>query len=438
MVNGSKSARGDGDIVALLDIGTTKVCCLIARIDGRPGDRQLGRQPMGIASTRGGHRLVRVLGFGHQRSRGIKSGVVINLDEAEQAVRAAVSQAERMAGFNIEEVVLSINCGRLKSLNFKAGIQLDGRAATPSDVGRIMAAGRTYAERDGRSLVHLNKIGFQLDGMYQMPDPCGMAGRRLDADLHAVTADEAPLRNLLLVVERSYLSVSAIVAGPFATGLAATTEDERRLGVTVIDMGGGTTTVALFADGQFLQTDAVAVGGSHITYDIARTLSTPLAEAERIKTLYGNIYGAGSDEHEVISLVGAGGEAGQQATRAQLRMIIQPRAEQLLRLLGERIGQNRLSPYASGRIVLTGGASQLAGLGELAANMLGRATRIGRPAPLQGLPQGVCSPAFSTIIGLVQSLFVPDACVRATADRDVLGAPDGYLERVGQWFRESF
>ncbi len=311
-VGGSAKGRG---IVGLLDVGTSKIVCLIAAPQAR--SREAGGGPGGL----------RVYGVGHQRSRGLKAGVITDLEAAEQAVRDAVSQAERMAGVELDEVFLSVSCGRLRSHNFAANADVEAGVVTDNDIARVLAGGRAYAEREGRTLVHLNRYGFRLDGSAGVREPRGMAARKLSADLHAVTADDAPLRNLMLVVERCYLSVAGIVATPYASALAATSEEERRLGVTCIDIGGGATTIAVFSEGQFLYTDAIPVGGNHITFDIARNLQTPLAEAEQIKALYGTLVGAPSDEHEAFSFPLAGEEDGALAhtTKARLTTVIRPR-----------------------------------------------------------------------------------------------------------------
>ena len=279
-MNGNERSQKGRKIVGLLDIGTFKVACLIVAA----GERAPSNGHAGVPG--------RVIGVGHQRSRGVKAGVITNLDEAEAAVRATIAQAERMAGVTLEEVLVSVSCGRLSSQNFAASAAVESGTVSDDDVERVLAGGRSYAEREGRTLVHLNRIGFRLDGVSGIPDPRGMAARRLAADLHAVTGDEAPIRNLLLVIERCYLNASGLIPSALASAIAATSEEERRLGVTCIDIGGGATTLAVFAEGRFLFTDTVTVGGSHITFDIARTLQTPLAEAERIKALYGTLVGA--------------------------------------------------------------------------------------------------------------------------------------------------
>ena len=423
MLSRDKTDAKNTEIVGLLDIGTSKVACLIAALEpGEPGES----------------RKARVLGIGHLRSRGLKAGVITDLAESEGVVRAAIAQAERMAHLTLDEVFVSVSCGRLQSSNFAASVDIDGGVVRADDIDRLMAGGHSWAERDGRTLIHLNRIGFRVDGAAGSRDPRGMAAGHLSADLHTVAADEAPVRNLMLVVERCYLSVRALIATPYASALAATSEEERRLGVTCIDIGGGTATVAAFADGHFIHAATIAVGGHHLTLDIAQALQTPLAEAERIKTLYGTMIVAQSDEHEAFSYALAGEEEGArgQTTKAQLAGIIRPRMANILALVRERLDQSGVTAYAGERVVLTGGASALVGLGEFAANTLGRPVRVSKPQASSGLPQGVCSPSFSTVAGLLAVAAAGGEEVTAYRDREALGA--GYFGRVGQWLKTGF
>ena len=411
------------EIVGLLDIGTSKVTCIIAALE--PPERH------------GEGRRIKVLGVGHLRARGLKGGVITDLDEAEASVRATIAQAERMARVELEEVFVSVSCGRLQSSNFAASVDVDGSIVRARDIERVMAGGRSWAEKDARTLIHLNRLGFRLDGMPGASDPRGMAARQLSADLHTVTADEAPVRNLLLVVERCYLTVRALVVGPYASAIAATSEEERRLGVTCIDIGGGTATVAVFAEGHFIHAATVPMGGQHITFDIAHALQTPLAEAERIKTLYGTMIGAQSDEHEAFSYALAGEEDGARgrATKAELAEIIRPRMANILGLVRERMDLAGVTQFAGDRVVLTGGTSGLVGFGEFAANVLGRPARVARPQVAE-LPQSVSSPAFATVAGLL--------AIAAAGGEEVFSgsglesAGEGYLGRVGQWLKAGF
>jgi cell division protein FtsA len=427
-----RRGRAPHDILAVVDVGTSKITCMIAAKGLEPphyGPRTLvpGALP------------VRILGVGHCGSRGIKAGVVVDLTEAEACIREAIARAEQRAGLHVEQVVLAVACGRLQSLNFRANARLAAHPVNDADIARVMSAGQTYAERDGRRLVHLNRIGWRLDGQANIREPRGMQGQLIEADLHAVTADEAPLRNLLIAVEHAGVRIAGIVAAPFAAGLSVTSDDERRYGVTVADIGAGVTALSYFGEGHLLHTEAIAIGGGQITYDIARALTIPLAQAERIKTLYGTLASAPSDEHDSVSCPQENDEVGSQTiTKARLRRIVRPRVEEIFRLVRERIEGNRFAAYAAGRVVLTGGANQLAGTAEFAANLLSRPVRLGRPTALSGLPPGESGPPFAVAAGLIQALFVPGACVLAMSNREAPVGPAGYLGQVGGWLRQSF
>jgi cell division protein FtsA len=241
-----------------------------------------------------------------------------------------------------------------------------------------------------------------------------------------------------LLAERCYLTPTSLVPTSLASALAATTEDERRLGVTLVDIGAGVTTIAVFADGHYLYTDTLAHGGGHMTFDIAKSLTTPLAEAERIKAVYGTMVVAASDEHEVFSYSLAGEPDGVRhaSNKARLRAILRPRVEALLIHVRDRLDAAGMSAYGGGRMVLTGGAAQVIGLASFAADVLGRPVRIGRPALLAGAPSSLSSPVFSTALGLVAAANDPLLAALAGSRRPELAS--GYLGRMGQWLRESF
>lgn len=416
----------DRHVFGVLDIGTSKIAAAVVSIDPAAARLHPAAMP------------VRLEGLGLQRSKGMKAGVLTDLDQAETAVRAALSQAEHAAGINLESVTVSVSCGRLKSTHFAANTEVGNGIVTQADIERMMQGGRAYAERDGRSLIHMNCLGFRLDGADGVRDPKGLAARSLSAHLHAVTADEPPLRNLQLLIERCYIGCDGLVATPYASALAATTEEERTLGVTCIDIGAGTTSIGLFSDGRFVGADVVPVGSQHITFDIARALQTPLAEAERIKTLYGTLFSAQSDERESFTYPVAGEEDGAtyQTTKARLTEIIRPRVAEILALVQERLAQNSASAYAGDKVVLTGGASQLLGFPVFSANQLSRPVRIGRPVALPGLPESLGGPQLSALAGLAiasaQSGGEHGAFVEADA------AARGYLGRVGSWLKAGF
>lgn len=425
MLTRAKSATRAGDVIGVLDIGTSKTVCLIV---AAPSARANGLWRREAAS---------VLGFGHRPSRGLKAGAVIDLDGAEQTLRAVVNQAEQMAGLTLEEVLVAVTCGRPQSIVFEAETRIEDRVRG-TDTDRLLAAGRRYAERDGHTLLHLGHLAYRLDGAGGVADPFGMAGSTLAADLHAVIAEDAPLRNLLQAVERAYLFPSGIVPAAYASGLAVTTEEERRLGVTCIDLGAGATTISMFADGRFLWIGGVAVGGQHIAFDIARALSVPFAEAERMKTLYGTLQAPAADDEEM-----AGHDSGLESppheqARADLNGIVASRMFELLAEVVASIKRSGVAHLAAHRIVLTGGGSQLPGLAEFAEEEIGRPVRIGSPKPIEGMPSFCASPQFSTVLGLVQIALNPaDADGRRSGRRGEKEA-GSYLQRVGQWLREGF
>jgi cell division protein FtsA len=307
-------------IVSILDVGSTKICCLIARL--------VPLEPDEASDTlRGRTHSIEVLGFGHQRSRGIKSGVVTNLDAAEQAIRLAVDAAERMAGITVESLIVNVSCGRLQGETYSATVGLSGQEVGEAEIGRVLAAGRRRSITDGRSLVHSLPIGYSIDADGGIADPRGMVGQQLGVDMHMVTADSQPLRNLELCINRSHLSIETLVASPYASGLSVLVEDEAELGCACIDFGGGTTTIAVFMKGQFVHVDAIAVGGQHITTDIARGLSTSLEGAERLKTMHGSALPTASDDNDILSVPPIGDESDvpNQVPRSALTRIIRPR-----------------------------------------------------------------------------------------------------------------
>lgn len=409
-------------IIAILDIGTSKVAAAVLLAGDGTGDAA----PPSL------------IGLGLQRSKGVKAGVLTDLDDAEGAVRAAISQAERAAGVHLERVIVSVACGRIKSQHFTASANVATGVVSDRDIDEINSGARDYVERDGRTLLHLNRLGFRLDGAAGARDPRGLAARHVSAQLHAVTADEAPLRNLQLLIERCYLGCDGLVAAPYASGLAATTAEERELGVTCIDMGAGTTSIALFTEGRFVGADVIPVGSQHITFDIAKALQTPLVEAERIKTLYGTLVTAQSDEHELVPYPLAGDEddATNETTKARLTGIIRPRMAQILSLVRERLAANGAAAYAGEKVVVTGGASQILGTAEFTANELGRPVRLGRPSPLPGFTESTAGPQFATLAGLALSAVARDEDFNPARTRE--GLAQGYLNRVGSWLKGGF
>lgn len=413
--------------IGVLDIGTSKTACIIIAVpEAKPG---------GLRRREG----VRILGFGCKPSRGLKAGVVIDHDGAEQAARAAVMQAEQMAGITVDEVFLAVTCGRLKSRTFAADTQIDGGTIDSTHINRLMTAGRGYAERDGGTLLHINHVGYRVDDSITISNPVGMSGATLAADLHAIVVDDVPLRSLINVVERAGFNPIGVVPAPCASGLASTTDEERRLGTLCIDMGAGATTLSVFSAGRLQMVDTVAVGGQHVTFDIARSLSTPFDQAERIKSLYGTLESAASEDQGMVAYTLAGEEEPTlyQTTNARLYGIVSNRVTDLLTHIAERLERSGVGHLVAHGVVLTGGGSQLPGLTKHAERILARPVRLAHLHPAVGLSPELCTPAFSTAVGLTQIAFDPSAGIRKEQVSSAPEAP-GYLERVGQWLRKGF
>jgi cell division protein FtsA len=400
----------------VLDIGTTKIVCIIGRLESDAS--------------------MRVLGFGWQRGRGVRGGGIIDIEEAERAIRAAVGQAENEADLRLRAVTVNLSCGQPESRLFNVQWPVGGRAVVDADVRRVLLEGRARAASEGRDIIHALPLAFSADDAQGVADPRGLHCETLSGRLHVVDALKTALATLGATVARCDLEVAEMVSAPMAAGMATLVEDERQLGATVIDMGGGTTGMAVFAEGQLLHTAQLPVGGMHVTNDIARVLSTPVAHAERLKTLFGSAHASPEDEREMLPVPLVGEEEHQIAKvpRSMVVNIIKPRLEETFEMVKERLEGSGLGRAAGARVVLTGGASQLSGARETAARILGRQVRQGRPAPARGLPDSASGPAFATAVGL---LAWAGGNGRSLADIDIdAERPRGVFRRVVNFLRE--
>jgi cell division protein FtsA len=407
--------RPRGSLVAAVDIGTSKICCFIARVEAEGP---------------------RIVGIGHQVSRGVRGGKVVNLDAAGDSIRNAVHAAEQMAGETIERVVVNQSGGFLPSRIVQAEIGIAGHEIGEADTREVLERGYQMRESDDSQVIHSIPVGFSIDGSRGIRDPRGMVGERLGVNMHLVTASAASVRNHSAAIGRAHLSVDALVVSPYAAGLACLVEDEMDLGVTVIDMGGGTTTVGVFFDGNMVFADTVPVGGQHVTSDIARGLSTPLAHAERLKALFGSAIAATRDERETIAVPQIGEEEDghvNHVPKSLLVSIVAPRIEETFELVRNSLEVSGFDKLAGRRVVLTGGACQLHGVRELAALILDKQVRIGRPLHIGGLAESTHGPAFSTTAGLL--LFAMSE--KAETPRTRRASAGGVLGRVGTWLREN-
>lgn len=407
--------------IAALDIGSTKICCFIGEAD------------------EAGH--VRVTGIGHQASAGIRSGWIVDMDAVEASILSAVHAAEQMASTTIQEVTVNLNGGRPLSKIAAGELSIGGGAICDADVRRLLLEGPMQADLTDRILIHAIPTGFTIDGSNGIQDPRGMHGQTLSAKMHLVTAEASAVQNVVTCLTRCHLTVSDLVASPYAAGLASLVEDEKDLGSTVIDLGGGTTSLAVFYDAAFIHTDCIPIGGGHVTMDIARGLSTAVGHAERLKTLFGNALPSAADEREMIDAPHIGEEDDDhpnRVPRSYLISIIAPRIEETMELVRDRIAASGIAHLAGQRIVLTGGASQLPGVRELASRVLGKQVRLGKPLGMPGLAEATNGPAFATCAGLLSFAVDDRGEARATRPHRNEAENGGMFRRLGGWFRENF
>jgi cell division protein FtsA len=411
-----RSARGG--IVAALDVGSTKVCCFIARVE------EAG--------------AVRIVGMGHQIATGVRAGSIVDMEAAETCIGAAVHQAEQEAGETIRDVIVNISGGHLGSYNFNGEVAVTGQEVTESDVRRVLGHARNLQVGHESTIVHAIPVGFALDGNRGIRDPKGMYGERLGVNVHVITASAGAVRNLQIGAARCHLEVESMVVSPYASGLACLVEDEMELGAACIDMGGGTTTISVFFEGNLVWTTCIPVGGAHVTNDIARGLTTPVVHAERMKTLHGSAMATAADEREMIDAPQVGEEergTTNSVPKSFMVRIIQPRLEEIFELVRQRLEQSGYAKLVGRRVVLTGGASQLPNTRELAQLILDKQVRIGRPSRIAGLNEAHGGPAYSTAAGLLLHAVRNPHELPVYGNEAVAGA--SILGRVSLWLREN-
>ncbi|MBX4335046.1 cell division protein FtsA [Bartonella raoultii] len=417
--------------LTILDIGSSKIVCFIACL----------RPLKHMHYLHGRTHSIEILGFGVQRSCGIKSGVVMDMFAAEQSIRLAVDAAEKMAGLVVDSVIVNFSSSRLQSAFINGMVRLNGREVAKRDIRVALADVSRKAFEAERHVIHSVPVSYVLDEDKGIFDPVGMTGETFGVDVHVVTAETASLRNLETCINRAHLSVEAMVATPFASGLAVLMNDEAHLGAACIDFGGGTTTFSVFFEGKFVHAGALAVGGHHVTLDVARGFSMSLTEAERLKVVYGSALPTSADERHMINVAEIGSEQREtQYPRAVLGRIIRARVEEILEMVRDCLNRSGFGHIIGKRVILTGGASQLTGLPEMARAILGRNVRIGRPLGISRLPSLAKGAAFTSAVGLLiyPQLVGFEEKTMQTAVNHLSTGTRGYFQRVGQWLRESF
>ena len=417
-----------GSLIAALDIGSAKIACFIVQVLDDEGTMD-------------------VIGVGHHASKGIKNGTITDLNAAEASIRQSVHAAENMAadvmkGYPLREVVVNLPGVHAASHSYTADIKISGHEITENDIKHALGNAQNQVLSEEYELVHTIPVGYRIDGHEGIAAPIGMRGQDMSVDMHLVTGDIAALQNINGCIMRSHLDISAFCLSAYAAGLSSLVEDEMDLGCTVIDMGAGVTSFAVFQGGHMIYGDAIPVGGQHVTNDIAAGLTTSISDAERLKALYGGAMASFADENEMIDVPRLGEELGEdehelhQVPRSLLVGIIQPRAEEIFELIRGRLQDSGLGAALGRRVVLTGGASQVPGLRDLAQHVLDKQVRLGKPIGLTGLPDAMSGPAFATTAGLLR--YIAERSHEMPAELLRYAAQGSLWERTKTWLHQNW
>ncbi len=420
-------------IVVGVDIGTTKVCAVVAAAD------ELSR--------------VNILGIGMAPSEGLNRGVVVNIDKTVDAVQEAVYEAERMAGVKVRSVIVGIAGDHVQSFQSRGVITISNRnqEITQQDVQRLLEDTMHVAMPSDREILHVIPQEFIVDGQDGVADPVGMSGVRLEANVHIITGLVSAAKNIYRCIEKAGFQVADIVLEPLASSFAVLHDDEKEVGVALIDVGGGTTDIAVFEDHTIRHTAVIAVAGDKVTDDIRKGLGVMRDQAERLKRQFGVALADLADEGEEITIPGIGGRAEKAIGRSTLAQIIQPRLEEILEIAQIEIKRSGYARHLAAGIVLTGGGSLIEGTAELAADVLETETRIGRPMGLSGgLVEEVSDPKYATAVGLVLygmrpeviggAPFVEEMGERRAPAREAVRSGESLMDKIATrmkaWFDE--
>lgn len=422
-------------VIAILDIGSSKVGCLILRLEDSAGSRETE----GVGSM-AGQSSFRVIGAATTRSRGVRFGEISVMNETERAIRTAVQSAQKMAAVRVDHVIACFSGAEPRSYGLAGEWELQDSIVTEQDVARVLAACDVPDIGEGREVLHAQPVNFALDHRSGLGDPRGQIGNRLSCDLHMMTVDAAVVQNLIYCLKRCDLELAGMASSSYVSGISSLVEDEQELGAACIDMGGGSTGISVFMKKHMIYADSVRMGGDHVTSDISKGLQVPLTTAERIKTKFGGVHATGMDDREMIEI---GGDSGdwekdrRQVSRTEVIGIMRPRVEEILEEARARLDAAGFDHLPSQQIVLTGGASQIPGLDGLAARILGQRVRLGRPLRVQGLPQAATGPAFSSAVGLCLFAANPQD---EWWDFDIPAEryPARSLKRALKWFKDNW
>ena len=405
------------NVIVGLDIGTTKICCIIGEINDQGG--------------------LDVIGIGTHPSKGLRKGVVVNIESTVESIKNATEEAELMSGFEIESVYVGIAGGHIKGFNSHGVIAVKNKEISEADVNRVIDAAKAVAIPMDREVIHVIPQEYIVDDQDGIKTPLGMSGVRLEAKVHIVTGAVTSAQNIVKSVTRAGLRVNDIVLEQFASSKAVLSSDEKELGVAMIDIGGGTSDLAIFFQEAIKHTSVLAIGGNHVTNDIAIGLRTPTSEAERIKKEYGCALVSLIDEKETIEVPSVGDRENRILSRHLLSEIIEPRLDELFTLIKMEVAKSGHNELITSGIVLTGGSAIMAGMVEVAEKIFELPVRRGIPKSIGGLVDVVNSPMYATAVGL---LFYGMEKIKTGESRNLAGTKvfNKVLTRMKEWMDEYF
>ena len=379
-------------IIVGIDIGTTKICTLVAKVE-EDGD-------------------LRIIGVGIEPSRGMKRGVMVDLEGATTAIARSVEKAQRSSGYEIRSAWVSLAGSHVSSINSKGTSGVAGGVVRQVEISRALESAQSVAIPHNREVIHVIQRGFSVDGQNGISQPIGMHGYRLEVEAHIITAAETTVENIRKAAESAGVQVLQFVLNPLASGEVVLSETERQLGVMVCDIGGGTTDLAIYINGDVWHTMVLSVGGSLITSDIAHGLRLPLNQAEEVKKKFGHAIRDEVTEEDLFSVRSFGQDSPIQMSRRDLAYIIEARVEEIFRFVLQEIKRSGYDGLLPAGVVLTGGSALLPGIKKLGAEVLGLPVRVAQPENLVGLVDQLYSPAYSTSVGLLEWALLMDAAIQ--------------------------
>jgi cell division protein FtsA len=402
-----------------LDIGTTKISCIIAE-----------QKPAGEMT---------IVGIGNAPSEGLRRGVVVDLEKTVGSIQRAVDEAERMAGVSVKGVTAGIAGDHIRSINSRGVIAVSRKdnEIGPADVDRVVEAAKAIAIPTDREIIHVIPQEFVVDDQDGIKDPVGMSGVRLEAEVHIITGAVTSAKNICRAIQRAGLKVVDLVLEPLASSHAVLGRDERDLGVVLLDIGGGTTDVAVFFEGSIRHTAIIPVGGANVTNDIAIGLRTPIDKAEQLKISHGCALAALVAADATITVSGVGGRADREISRHVLASMIEPRMEEIFALANREVKKNHFAELLGGGVVLTGGTSLMPGVVELAEQVFEMPVRLGVPEGLGGLGQSVADPRYATGVGLVLHAALGEGGEVSSSERRTSGDRRTVFD-PRRWFSDLF